>query len=160
MRLIFRLSFLFIIFLLIFNPITFPQGLNDNYYNAENMIVEICEKKWPRKFSMRVYCEKQQRKGLNFLKGDPPSNLPYDVFRTIRLQCEEKWPKNFNMRVYCEKGQFNAFVLLNRGKPADIDFSKFEIVRETCENQWQSNYKMRAYCEKKEFNAIRELQNR
>jgi hypothetical protein len=70
-----------------------------------------CAKEWPDDFSMRAYCENQQREALAKLR-DRVMNT--GDMRTIRNKCATDWPDDFNMRNYCEEQQLKALGVLKR----------------------------------------------
>ena len=122
--------------------------------NSEAVIKEHCREEWPNDFEMRVYCEKQQRDGVQTLDQGGPSDIQPSEFATIREHCTPEWPTNYEMRAYCEKQQYDGVRTLNRGRPSDIGESEFNLIRRKCTEDWPTNFEMRAYCEKQQYDAV------
>lgn len=72
---------------------------------AGSIIRPKCEKEWPDDFSMRAFCEKQQKKGLEKLRQRQAIS---PTMKTIREKCAKEWPDDFGMRNYCEEKQIDA----------------------------------------------------
>lgn len=82
---------------------------DDDYATAREIIEAHCEQKWPDDYAMKAYCIKRQEAALAKLKMGRPSNIPEEVFASIRAKCARKWPEDFAMRNYCEQRQIEAF---------------------------------------------------
>jgi hypothetical protein len=91
-----------------------PTEPTDDYLEADQVIKRHCERGWPNDYSMRNYCIKQQREALATLKRGCPSDIPTDVFASVRENCAQEWPDDYSMRLYCEEQQFGAFRELER----------------------------------------------
>ena len=85
------------------------SGQNDEYANAEEIIDRHCEQEWPDDYSMRAYCLKEQREALEELKRHNPTDIPGDVFNSIRAKAAAEWPNDFSMRLYMEKEQVESY---------------------------------------------------
>jgi hypothetical protein len=73
---------------------------------TEQIIQGKCQGEWPDDFSMRAFCEKQQRAAVLTLSAGKPQDIPQDMFLTVRRKCTGEWPNDFIMRAFCEKQQF------------------------------------------------------
>ena len=78
---------------------------------AGAIIRSKCAGEWPDDFSMRAYCEKQQREGLADLRA---RRVGFTAMSTIRDKCAGEWPDDFSMRNYCEEQQLKALRELQR----------------------------------------------
>ena len=72
---------------------------------AGAIIGSKCAGEWPDDFSMRAYCEKQQREGLANLRA---RGVGSTAMSTIRDKCAGEWSGDFSMRNYCEEQQLNS----------------------------------------------------
>ncbi len=86
----------------------------DEYANAEEIIQRHCEAQWNDDYSMRSYCEEQQRRAVDNLRHQSPEGMPSEVFRRIRAKATEEWPEDFEMRLYIENQQIEAYRKLQR----------------------------------------------
>jgi hypothetical protein len=84
-----------------------------SYVEAEEILRLHCEREWPDDFNMRAYCMKQQREAVARLREGRPSNIPEDVFASVRAKCARAWPDDYSMRIYSEQQQFDAYRELN-----------------------------------------------
>jgi len=80
-----------------------------DYSDADQVIKRHCQHEWPSDYSMRSYCTKQQREAVAILRRGCPSDIPGDVFASVRENCAREWPDDYSMRLYCEQQQLNAF---------------------------------------------------
>lgn len=64
-----------------------------------------CAKEWPTDFSVRAYCETQQRTGLAALRARP---MVAGDLATIRTACGKDWATDFSVWNYCEEQQIDA----------------------------------------------------
>jgi hypothetical protein len=83
--------------------------LNDEYASAEEIIKRHCEAAWMDDYSMRVYCEEQQRRAVDNLRQQSRDDVPSEVFQQIRAKAAMDWPEDFEMRLYVENQQFEAY---------------------------------------------------
>ena len=77
--------------------------------NAEEQLKTSCGKKWGSNFHMVAYCQQEQREAVEKLQQTGPSDVPFEVFATIRANCAADWPADFHMRVYCEGEQVKGY---------------------------------------------------
>jgi len=86
-----------------------------------------CAVQWPDDFRMRVYCEKQQREGLDKIAGRGEFMKSKPALQAIRLKCLKEWSKlgamrngertliiDFRMNNSCEEQQLKALGELSR----------------------------------------------
>lgn len=85
----------------------------DEYPDAENLIRQRCQERWPDDFEMRAYCEEKQRQALAKLRHPNRTDVPEDVFRRIREKAVGKWPEDFEMQQYEEQKQLEAYQKLH-----------------------------------------------
>ncbi|HXQ35882.1 MAG TPA: toll/interleukin-1 receptor domain-containing protein [Anaerolineales bacterium] len=71
------------------------SDLEDEYANAEEIIKRHCEAEWTDDYSMRAYCEEQQRRAVDNLQQQPRENIPSEVFQRIRAKAAKEWPEDF-----------------------------------------------------------------
>ncbi|MDD2325007.1 MAG: hypothetical protein PHW63_03210 [Alphaproteobacteria bacterium] len=110
--------------------------------NTMQIIEQKCEREWPNDFSMRAYCQKQQKEGVATLNNGQPATVSRNAFTIIRAKCATEWPQDFNMRAYCEKKQYEAYDAL---QTSASDTPK----KGACAEKWPNDYHMRQYCESK-----------
>jgi hypothetical protein len=84
-------------------------GTDNEYAEADAIILHHCEHEWPDDFSMRAYCIEQQREAVAKLRRGGPQGVPEEVFRGIRRKCAAEWPDDYAMRVYCEEQQLAGY---------------------------------------------------
>ncbi len=85
------------------------QSSVDDYADAEDIIKHHCESQWADDFSMRVYCEEQQRRAVENLRNQSPEGIPPEVFQQIRARAAKEWPEDFEMRLHIENQQIEAY---------------------------------------------------
>lgn len=68
-----------------------------------------CAADWPDDFTMRAYCEKQQREAVAALLARPMTSVDQ---ATIRTKCRKDWASDYNMQNYCEQQQLKALAIV------------------------------------------------
>ena len=79
------------------------------YSESPAVIRGHCEAKWPTDYRMQAYCIKQQKKAVAKLQRGRPSDIPGDVFSSVRQKCATKWTGDYRMMEYCERKQYEAY---------------------------------------------------
>jgi hypothetical protein len=70
-----------------------------------------CQKEWATDFSMRAYCEGQQREALvEIASMDARSGgMPAETYAGVRRTCEDEWAPDFTMVSYCLDQQADGY---------------------------------------------------
>jgi hypothetical protein len=85
------------------------KSREENYSDAEDIIERHCKSQWEDDFSMRVFCEEQQRRAVENLRIRSLEGIPSEVFEQIRAQAANMWPEDFEMRLHTENQQIEAY---------------------------------------------------
>jgi hypothetical protein len=86
----------------------------DEYSDSEEVIKQYCEARWGDDYSMRAYCENEQREAVAKLRAPRPDDVPLEVFAKIRANAASRWPREYSMRVYTENEQTEAYRKVRR----------------------------------------------
>ena len=70
-----------------------------------------CAKEWPDDFTMRAFCEKQQREAFDKLHKRAMRSGDHAL---IRAKCTKDWRDDFQMRNFCEEQQLKALAEIKR----------------------------------------------
>lgn len=85
------------------------RGLLEAPETAEAILQRTCSARWPQDFRMQAHCIEQQQAAYRELSGEPPADLPIDVYVQLRQMCHSRWPDDFRMRLHCEGQQIQAW---------------------------------------------------
>jgi hypothetical protein len=91
-----------------------PLANTDGYSDSEEILKRYCEARWGDDYSMRAYCENEQREAVAKLRAPRPDDVPPGVFAKIRANAASRWPEDYSMRVYFENEQTEAYRKLRR----------------------------------------------
>lgn len=90
-----------------FMPVKKTEG-SDDFSTAESILKAKCRKDRPDDYSVRAFCEKQQREAVTKLKKGKPRDIAASEFRIVRNKCAKDWPDDFSVRAFCEEQQYKA----------------------------------------------------
>jgi hypothetical protein len=78
-------------------------------------IRNFCASRWNTNFSMRVFCENEQKEAMAKLDRRVEAGfMNSDTGRTIMLECGRKWEPNYSMIEFCVDEQVKAVQQLSR----------------------------------------------
>lgn len=90
------------------------RSVEDEYAGSDEIIARHCESQWSNDYSMRAYCEDEQRRAVEGLRRQAHDDIPDQVFNHIRSSAAAQWADDFQMRLYTESSQLEAYRKLYR----------------------------------------------
>jgi hypothetical protein len=151
-----RKIFFVLSILLLCSSISYATDCND-FYDAEEIIKDKCNQKYPDDFSMQKFCIDDQVKNVKKLEKENVYDIPSDVFDGIREKCCDKWNTDYSMRVFCESEQSKKFTLLENYDYSAIPYDVEETIKSKCINKWAGDYGMQKFCIDQQIKAWLEL---
>ena len=130
--------------------------------SAEEIIKKHCAQEWPNDYSMRAYCEKQQRKAaldLGDIMDSKRHGMPQQEFEKVLSMCWFEWMNDYSMTLYCLKRQIEGYAEVTGGaatSPLNVQPTPDEerTIKRQCQREWPDDFSMRSYCEKKQLEGL------